>query len=172
MGVPARKQEVRRDIRPHSRMRVVDGGTPRRPRTRTQPVSQSTVIACFIALFLVSSLAFGRVWLTSIAVNAEFRSTEIRQQLEAARAHSDQLEVRFAFLARPDRIRVAAEDLSMGPAGKVSHIDLGGDEVEVVASLPDSAFSDSTSADMGGVFGFIASLIPAGQTGAERVGTP
>lgn len=172
MGAALKRHEGERTQQRHVReLKVVEGRGRARSSARSAASTKAfalVVVTVFCAFALVG---LGRVWIASMATASTFRSSEIEVQLKNARAHSDELEITYSLLSRPDRIRVyAAETLQMGPAAEVDHIDLTPTPSETVAELPDSAFDGGVAeADMGLLSALSALLRPDVAMGADGV---
>ena len=132
-----------------SRLRLSDRATTGRsdergPQLRVveDPRPRHTLVYALIMIVLLGASVFGAVTLNALAAGEAVRARELQVQVaEAERAYSG-LIADVAALEDPGRIRDAAHELGLVPAGPARHLavdrNLPADGAVVEATLPET----------------------------------
>ena len=127
------------------------------------------MIFCVLAAVLALA-ALGRVWLSAEAARATLRSSQLREDIKAARFAGDMLEVQESRLGSPARIQlIASRVLDMAPAEKTSYIDLRQTRLLGRAPKPQPATARHRTADLPAVIDSVVG-VAAGEARVLLVG--
>lgn len=106
------------------RRRTPDTGTP--PRRHLEaveaPVRRHTLVYALAMIVVLGAAVFGAVTLNALAAGAAVEARELEAQVAVAERTYAQLVADVAALEDPARIRAAAVELGMVPAGPVRHL--------------------------------------------------